>query len=124
MARPKKEIDETKLYELAKIGCTNEEMAAMLDCHKDTLTRNYADLIEKGRQDMTGSLRRMQYKAAQDGNVTMQIWLGKQLLGQTEKLQNENYNKNFHISDKPLTEDEFATQYGVETTTRSTENTH
>ena len=27
----------------------------------------------------------MQWKSAEDGNVTMQIWLGKQVLGQAEK---------------------------------------
>lgn len=31
------------------------------------------------------SLRRMQFKSAEDGNVTMQIWLGKQMLGQRDK---------------------------------------
>ena len=31
------------------------------------------------------SLRRMQGKSAQDGNVTAQIWLGKQMLGQRDK---------------------------------------
>lgn len=31
------------------------------------------------------SLRRMQWKSAKGGNATMQIWLGKQLLGQTDK---------------------------------------
>ena len=30
------------------------------------------------------SIRRAQYKAALDGNPTMLIWLGKQLLGQKE----------------------------------------
>jgi hypothetical protein len=27
----------------------------------------------------------MQWKSAQDGNVTAQIWLGKQMLGQRDK---------------------------------------
>ncbi len=31
------------------------------------------------------SLRRMQFKKAQVGNVPMLIWLGKQYLGQSEK---------------------------------------
>ena len=36
---------------------------------------------------MKASLRRMQYKAAEGGNVTAQIWLGKQILGQKDKLE-------------------------------------
>ena len=31
------------------------------------------------------SLRRAQWKSAKSGNVTMQIWLGKQWLGQKEQ---------------------------------------
>ncbi len=31
------------------------------------------------------SLRRLQWKAAKENNVTMLIWLGKQYLGQTDK---------------------------------------
>ena len=37
--------------------------------------------MEQGK----ASLRRMQYGAANKGNVTMQIWLGKQYLGQNDK---------------------------------------
>jgi hypothetical protein len=31
------------------------------------------------------SLRRKQWKAAEDGNTTMLVWLGKQYLGQSDK---------------------------------------
>jgi hypothetical protein len=32
----------------------------------------------------------MQFKSAEGGNVTMQIWLGKQLLGQKDHTVQEN----------------------------------
>ena len=32
------------------------------------------------------SLRRWQYEKAKDGNVAMLIWLGKQLLGQRDRI--------------------------------------
>lgn len=57
---------------------------------KDTLDRNYAAPIEKGRELAKCSLRRMQFKSAEAGNVTMQIWLGKQLLGQKDHTVQEN----------------------------------
>ncbi len=38
----------------------------------------------------------MQWKAAKAGNVTMQIWLGKQLLGQKDK-------SDVTSGDQPLT---------------------
>jgi hypothetical protein len=33
------------------------------------------------------SLRRMQWEKAQTGNTTMLIWLGKQMLGQKDRLE-------------------------------------
>ena len=85
MARPVKPIDERQLEALASIHATYEEMALIIGVSPDTLKRRYADLIEKGRARGKSSLRRLQWQSAQNGNVTMQIWLGKQLLGQREK---------------------------------------
>lgn len=84
--RPKKPIDEKLVYELAKIHATMKEIAAACDCSVDTLERNFADLIHKGKDEGRITLRRMQWNAAQRGNVTMMLWLGKQILDQTEKV--------------------------------------
>jgi hypothetical protein len=40
------------------------------------------------------SLRRWQIEAARKGNPTMLVWLGKQLLGQTDKIETTNENIN------------------------------
>jgi hypothetical protein len=88
--RPRKQVDEQQIESLAGIGCTIAEIAAVSGVSKDTLERNYAALIEKGREHAKSSLRRMQFKSAEAGNVTMQIWLGKQLLGQKDHTVQEN----------------------------------
>ena len=49
------------------------------------MTQNFCGFIKKGMEQGKASLRRMQYGAANKGNVTMQIWLGKQYLGQNDK---------------------------------------
>lgn len=85
MARPLKDIEPWRVYKLARIGCTNEEIAVILDCHKDTLTNRFSDALRKGRERMKMSLRRMQYKAACAGDRTILIWMGKQYLGQRDK---------------------------------------
>jgi transcriptional regulator with XRE-family HTH domain len=82
--RPRKQVDEKQIEMLAGFGCTVAEIAGALGVSKDTLERNYAARIEKGREQAKISLRRMQFKSAEAGNVTMQIWLGKQLLGQKD----------------------------------------
>ena len=84
MARPKKVIDETQVIELAKLGCTQEEIACVLQCSVDTLDRRFAETMKRGMAELKVSLRRMQVKSAEGGNVTAQIWLGKNLLGQSE----------------------------------------
>jgi len=83
--RPRLEIDERKVLKLAAIGCTVEEIATVMECSKDTLERRFAAVIEKGRNAMKQSVRRMQFRAAARGSVAMMIWLGKQHLDQTDK---------------------------------------
>ena len=83
--RPKKQIDEKQVFELARLNCSYEEMAAVLDCSVPTLQNNYLQAIEKGREDGKASLKRKQFEIAMGGNVTMLIWLGKIMLGQKEE---------------------------------------
>ena len=89
--RPKKKIDYDTVEKLANIMCTQEEIASYLDLSVRTLQRDkefcriYKKGIDKGRM----SLRRQQYKAAESGNTTMQIWLGKQYLSQRDKHDTE-----------------------------------
>lgn len=87
MARPQKNIDPAILEKLAAILCTMEEMASVVGCSVDTLERRFADVIEKGRAQGNTSLRRKQFELAMNGHATMLIWLGKQRLGQREKIE-------------------------------------
>jgi hypothetical protein len=87
MARPKKQIDAGKVQMLASFHCTNEEIAKFFDCSTDTIERRFAGELAKGRVDGRIRLRRLQWQSAQKGNVTMQIWLGKQYLGQSDQPQ-------------------------------------
>jgi hypothetical protein len=89
MARPKLKIDESQVEQLAAINCSLDEMGAVLNCSADTLGRRFADAIKRGRERGRMSLKRKQYELAMGGNVTMLIWLGKQLLGQTDKREVE-----------------------------------
>lgn len=88
-----------ELEKLAAIHCTVEEMATIMGCSKDTLERNYAALIKKGKSAGRASLRRMQYQSAQKGSIPMLIWLGKQLLEQKDRTDH-----NFNFDD--LSEDD------------------
>jgi hypothetical protein len=51
----------------------------------DTLNRNYKDVIATGKTLGKVALRRAQWRnAIEKNNVTMQIWLGKNVLNQTD----------------------------------------
>ena len=52
----------------------------------------FSDIYKKLSSTGKMSLRRQQFKSAENGNVTMQIWLGKQWLGQTDKVESKNEN--------------------------------
>ena len=86
MARPKKyDIDEKQVEKLAALGCTNTEIASFFGCSKDLISKSYSTNVAKGKEKGKIRLRQMQWRSAEKGSVPMQIWLGKQVLGQTDK---------------------------------------
>ena len=84
--RPKKyNLDTKQVEQLAGFGCTDTEIASFFDISRTTLERNYEQYMTKGRESGKIRLRQMQWASAKKGNVAMLIWLGKQLLGQSDK---------------------------------------
>jgi len=92
MARPKKKIDYVLVKKLSAIHCTQEEIAAVLELSVDTLQRDakFNELYNQERQRGRASLRRLQWKLAESGDRTMQIWLGKQILQQRDNIDIEH----------------------------------
>ena len=90
--RPRIEIDFDQLASMCRIHCTKEECAQVLGVSEDTIDRRlneetgegFAAFYKKHQANGKTSLRRAQMKSALDGNATMLIWLGKQILGQKE----------------------------------------
>ncbi len=86
MARPKKyDIDTKQVVKLASYGCTIREVANFFGCSEDLIKKSYSQFITKGQDEGKTRLRKLQWTAAEKGNVPMLIWLGKQVLGQTDK---------------------------------------
>jgi len=94
--RKRTKIDFEKAEKLATIMCTQSEIAAVLDVPLSDLDHNpeFQRIHKKGMDNGRASLRRMQYAAANGGNVTAQIWLGKQYLGQKDKSEQEITGKD------------------------------
>lgn len=86
--RPKKEIDYNTVEKLASIQCTEAEIASILDISIRTLQRDkeFCRIYKKGIEYGKMSLRRKQWKLAEK-YPAMAIFLGKQYLGQTDKVE-------------------------------------
>jgi hypothetical protein len=96
--RPRIVIDWEEFDKLCEMQCTEEEIAAWFGCSVDTVERRckerngatFAEVFAQKRKAGMVSLRRVQWRTALKGNVTMQIWLGKQYLGQRDKQEIEH----------------------------------
>jgi hypothetical protein len=100
--------DWEQIEELCIIQCTGEEIARVMKIDYDTLQRRIketygvsaAEYIKTLASQGHSSLRRSQWKSATENeNVTMQIWLGKQYLGQKDKEEVDN-NTTVRIIDQ------------------------
>jgi len=85
VGRPKIELDRDQIFKLARLHCTIKEIADFFGVDRDTISDNYSAEISKGKADGKIRLRKKQFDLAMSGNVSMCIWLGKQVLDQNDK---------------------------------------
>jgi len=112
--RPRKPFDLSKAEKDAADFCTAEEIAALQSISVDTLElrikeagySGFTEFFKKYSAPARQSLRRKQYKLAQKGNVALLIWLGKQYLEQTDRMDTNNTNLNANVDFKIGFEDE------------------
>jgi hypothetical protein len=99
--QPRKEIDYVMVKELASQGCTIEEIGSYLGVSHDTLTRReeFMPVYSDGLNLMKRSLRRKQYDLAMEGDRTMLVWLGKNILSQVDRRETE---MTVQGGDKPI----------------------
>lgn len=92
MGRPKKAIDKDIFEGLCMIQCTEEEIDAVLGVTDKTLNRwcketygkTFSEVFAEKREAGKASLRRKQWKLADD-NAAVAIFLGKNYLGQRDE---------------------------------------
>lgn len=92
MARPRKEIDQVEFKKLCGLQCTLEDIAGFFDCSEDTIERwcarelkcGFAEAFKKFSVMGKISLRRNQFELSKK-SAAMAIFLGKNMLGQTDR---------------------------------------
>jgi hypothetical protein len=87
MARPLLDIDEKVVEGMASVGATDVEIADFCGCSEGTIRKRFSGILTKARASLKTRLRQAQVKSALGGNSTMLIWLGKQMLGQTDAIR-------------------------------------
>jgi hypothetical protein len=87
-------IDLAELERLCMMQCTDEEIAAWFGVTSRTIERRrqnpkFAEVMERGKAKGRISVRRQQLKLLEAGNATMGVWLGKQILGQSDHMRHQ-----------------------------------
>lgn len=105
--RPKAPIDEEQLSKLAEIYVSLTEAAYVLGVSRKTLWQRMKEEEElrsawqAGRARTRAAIRRKQIQEALSGNTAMLIWLGKNLLGQTDK-QEQRIEQSIIDKSRPI----------------------
>lgn len=100
----KKYIDPQWVYEKAQKQVSDKDIAILAGISVDTLTRRFADILKKGRAEKNERLVELLWEQAVKGNITAQIWLSKNWLGYTDKLD-QHVTQSFEIVIKDGGED-------------------
>lgn len=96
----KKVVPPEEVEKLAQIGMKTTEIAKWFGVTEQSLRYNFSDQITKGRLNLNASLRRKQIEVAMSGNPTMLIFLGKNILGQSDSPSESAQNTPLPWSDE------------------------
>lgn len=112
---PRLILDKDMFEKLCAIQCTEAEIAAVLGMSVDTLETRikeeygvlFSEVFAEKRQGGTAALRRAQWNTAIEAkNPIMQIFLGKNMLGQADKQEiDHSYSGIEIIVGKPTPEE-------------------
>ena len=84
VGRNKIVVPPEEVEHFASLGCTDREIARYFDVTESTLRYNFSDYLVKGRHHLKTTLRQAQLRFALEGNATLLIWLGKNILQQND----------------------------------------
>ena len=85
IGRNKIAVPPDEVEHLASLGCNDSEIARYFGVKEDTLRRHFSDYLINGRHNLKITLRQAQLRAAIENlNPALLIWLGKNLLLQSD----------------------------------------
>lgn len=99
VGRDKKIVPPKDVERLAQMGCKDSEIAEWFGVDENTLRYNFSVELLKGKLALNQSLRQAQIRLALSGNATLLIWLGKNILGQSDSPLDSEANTPLPWSD-------------------------
>ena len=90
MGRPKKELNEDDIYQMAKEGCSVDDIAVEMGCSDQLIYNRYYDIFKEGQAAGRRAIHRKQFEKAMEGDAGMLRWLGSNRLGQSDKVHQTN----------------------------------
>jgi len=102
MGRPKKDIDEEVVKNLASRFASQRMIAYVVGCDEKTIRTRFSAVIAQGRAEGQVWLLEKQRRAIEKGSVQMMKWWGIQYLGQRERIEQ---------TIQEITDDRHRTQY-------------
>lgn len=93
VGRPPLEIDEDEVFRLAKMQCTNQEIADFFDCATSTIERRFAAALKRGRSVGVMSMKRRLFEKVEKGDLGAMVWWGKNYADMSEKIEQKIESK-------------------------------
>lgn len=99
IGRQKIVVPPDEVEHLASLGCSHKEIAEYFGVNDNTLRYHFSAELTKGSHNLKTKLRQAQLRVALEGNAVMLIWLGKNILGQSDSGLGSDTNKVLPWSD-------------------------
>lgn len=115
--RPKEDITAENVEKLASLGCTYEDIADFFNVHPSFIIQYYKEPVLRGRSNLKMSLRMTLVNSALRGNVPALLFLSKNFLNMSDKMELEVTRPEDH-KEAELSDDEllYALKHNNETT--------
>jgi hypothetical protein len=89
----KANIPQDQVEKLGRLGCSNREIGDFFSVTEGCIRRHFTRCLVKCRSERKAKLRQLMWESAGKGNIAMQIWLSKNELGMSEKVEQTTVEK-------------------------------
>jgi hypothetical protein len=90
-----------KVFSLARVGTTQDDIARIIDCDPKTLRRYFPDQLDRGMAEATAEIGGFLFASAKAGNVAAQIFRMKAKARWREREASKDSTPTIDVSRPP-----------------------